>query len=305
MLTANCGYSFDGIWYYPETEFTYYPTEQINSGTWLGNAIVLNQRTDSLYERCDGSIAQPCSANYTFNLSVYGILTNVTNINVYFSGQTDTAGRTLTMAYWNGTAFTNLTNTLTFSGTGGSIPTAYDEFLSNSIPLSALINKTIKIKLLTGGSVRVFQNWLTLKILSQTGTIQDLKGSSEMNVHNVTDIKSHYHKMDTNSTLYFILREPLERIIGEYKHYSNNLQTIGQVNHLTMTDLKKDNPNNYSATTHTQLGYWLNKGCGENEAKEKATQKQKDVEEKEAKVKNEKSKHEHEKLEKSKKNPEK
>ena len=39
--------------------------------------------------------------------------------------------------------------------------------------------------------------------------------------------------------------------------------------------LRKDNPNNYSATTHTQLGYWLNKGYSKKESKIKLSERQK------------------------------
>ena len=187
MLSARCSYSYNWIWFFPESESQFYPIEEIISGNWQGGGSpqALNSKSDGLYERCDGTIASPCSANYTFNTSVYGMNPNVSNINIYFSGQTDTAGRTLSMAYWNGSTFVNLTNTLTFSGTGGTAPTPYEQFLTNSIPLNAMINNTIKVKLLTSGSVRVFQNWLSIVLLSSEGTILDVKGSSEMHITNI------------------------------------------------------------------------------------------------------------------------
>lgn len=42
--------------------------------------------------------------------------------------------------------------------------------------------------------------------------------------------------------IYFVLREPLERIIGEYKHYSVNLKTLGMVNHLEIKNIMTQQP---------------------------------------------------------------
>jgi hypothetical protein len=190
MLSAKCSYIFNWVWIYPETENIYYPIQQVNSGTWQGNSQILNSKTDALYERCDGSIAQPCSANYTFNISTYGVITNITNINVYFSGQSDTINRILVIAYWNGTSFVNLTNTLTFTGTGLTVPSAYDEYLTNSVPISAIINNSIKLRLSIAGSQRSFFNWLSLTVLSSAGTLHDLKGSSEMHITNIANATS-------------------------------------------------------------------------------------------------------------------
>jgi hypothetical protein len=188
MLSARCGYSFNRVLIYPPTETIIYPIEKRNSGVWLGSPSVLNSKDDSLYERCDATLSAPCSANYTFNISTYGKIYNLTNINVYFSGEDDSIGKTLTMAYYNGTSFVNLPNVLTFGGTAGSIPTGYDEYLTNSVPLNALLNSndTIIIRLITTGTSKVFQNWLSLSLLSSTGTIQDLKGSSEMHITNIS-----------------------------------------------------------------------------------------------------------------------
>lgn len=188
MLSAKCSYSFNWVWIYPEIENIFYPIEQINSGNWQGTSQVLNSRSDMSYERCDGSGVNPCSMNYTFNITTYGSISNITNINAYFSGEDDTAGRILIMAYWNGTGFSNLPNTLTWAGTSTTVPTGYDEFLTNSIPLNAIINGTVKLRLSTAGSVRVFYNWLSLALLTSSGTIQDVKGSSEMHITNKANV---------------------------------------------------------------------------------------------------------------------
>jgi hypothetical protein len=142
-----------------------------------------------LYERCDGTLANPCVSNYTFNLTSYGVVQNITNINLYFAGQNDGAssGRRLNISYWNGTVFNSLSNTLTWGGTATTQPSPYDEFLTNSVPISAIVNGVIKLRLAnTAGSYRVFYNWLSLTLMTGGGSIQDLKGSSELHVTSTT-----------------------------------------------------------------------------------------------------------------------
>ncbi|QKF93663.1 hypothetical protein QKU48_gp0205 [Fadolivirus algeromassiliense] len=60
-----------------------------------------------------------------------------------------------------------------------------------------------------------------------------------INVHNDKDMK-----LIKNKALqkYFILRNPIERIIGECVHYSTNLKNIGIVNYLSMDDILIRNP---------------------------------------------------------------
>lgn len=186
MLSARCSYSYNPVWIYRPTELLFFPVRSVQTGTYQGASIVLNAKEDGLYERCDGSIAQPCVANYTFNMSQYGLIDNITGLNVYYMGQSDTASRTLTLSYWNGSTFVNMTNTLTYAGTGGSVPTPYDELLSNTIPASAIVNNQTIIRFSVPGSVRIFNNWLALLALSSVGTLQDVKGSGEMHVTNIS-----------------------------------------------------------------------------------------------------------------------
>ena len=72
-------------------------------------------------------------------------------------------------------------------------------------------------------------------------------------VHNQNDIIkqcSFVELVDLKDTcknpyqLYFVLREPLERIIGEYKHYSKTLTYDMEVNHLEPNDVKHIDLNN-------------------------------------------------------------
>ena len=41
---------------------------------------------------------------------------------------------------------------------------------------------------------------------------------------------------------YFILRPTIERIVGQFVHYSRNLKNIGRVNHLVLDDLREESP---------------------------------------------------------------
>lgn len=62
-------------------------------------------------------------------------------------------------------------------------------------------------------------------------------------IHNPVDIIK-FKKLNewNNITKYFVLRDPIERVIGQYKHYSRNLKGIGIVNHLTLSDIIKTHP---------------------------------------------------------------
>lgn len=57
-------------------------------------------------------------------------------------------------------------------------------------------------------------------------------------VHNSSQIQN---IPNNNETLYFVLRNPIERIIGEFKHYSKNLLSIGVVNHLELSQIINNN----------------------------------------------------------------
>jgi hypothetical protein len=190
MLSAKCSYIFNWVWIYPPEEQVYSPTASRVTGTWNGATLALNDKGDDVYERCDSTAAILCQSNYTFNMSQYGLITNVTALNLYFAGQGDVAGKTVTFAYWNGTAFVNLPNILTVVATGATatVPGDVDQFVTNSVPASAIINGVVIIRY-TGqtGLARLYNNWLSVAALSSTGTIQDVKGSSEMHITNLAN----------------------------------------------------------------------------------------------------------------------
>lgn len=185
MLSAKCSYSYNWMWFYPENELLYYPVVGFMQGTWTGAGQVLNSFADGQYLKSvsAGGLAQ--IANYTYNLSTYGPLTNITNVNVYFAGSAQSAG-TLTIAYYNGTTFVNAPNVLTFLATAtATAPALADQFLTTTIPASAIINNTVILRTTyaTGGGTQSgWYNWLAIAVLSSAGTIQDVKGSSEMHI---------------------------------------------------------------------------------------------------------------------------
>jgi hypothetical protein len=187
MLSAKCSFAYNWVWIYPEDEVIYFPQNQRESGTWLANnSQVLNSMTDSQYEKCSITAGVPCVSNYSFNVNTYGNVTNITSINIYYSGQSDVATRTLTISYWNGSTFVNMVNTLTYAGTAISSPqnpSAIDEFLTNTIPVTAIQGGIVKLRLTTNtGLARVYHNWLSLALLTTSGTIQEVKGSGEFHV---------------------------------------------------------------------------------------------------------------------------
>lgn len=59
-------------------------------------------------------------------------------------------------------------------------------------------------------------------------------------IHNSSQITQ--MKRNNDEILYFVLRNPIERVIGEFKHYSRNLKSIGIVNHLDLNNILEKNP---------------------------------------------------------------
>jgi len=182
MAFATCSYAFDPIWIYPSSESTKGSDLQEVSGTCENSTVALNDY-DKTYIACSGSNIE---LNFTFDVDYYGNLTNVTDVELYFSGEAEKE-TTLTFSYWNGTAFVDLPNTLTMYPSGASViyPSGVDHFASNSIPLDALLYNGAEVILkltYTGNNIDTYLNWFSLRLLTAEGTVQELKGSSEMHV---------------------------------------------------------------------------------------------------------------------------
>ncbi len=181
MLSAKCSYALNRYEIYDQDDLVNYPVTQTISGTWTGSPIVLNTPHDGLYYKCSGT----CQANFTFNTSVYGALSNVTTINNYLYVSTQ-SGETVTIAYWNGATFVNLANTLlTTSTASGTNAYGYDELLSNTVPVSAIMSNGLVTLRITGTSGTYFFNSFGIDVLTSSGEVQDLKGSSEMHITNI------------------------------------------------------------------------------------------------------------------------
>lgn len=191
MTAATCYYAYNWVWIYPYNELVYYPVRAVNSGIWGGSETNLNNPEDGVYDECTTSGSGTCQANYTFNISRYGLISNITNVNLYYLGE-DTSSKVLTIAYWNGTTFVNLANTLTFVATGSATaPSGIDQFLTNVIPLNGIINNQtiiVRLTVVHTGTATMYDNWLSLGVLNAEGTIQELKGSSEMHVSSQLNI---------------------------------------------------------------------------------------------------------------------
>ena len=79
------------------------------------------------------------------------------------------------------------------------------------------------------------------RILFSEGFLMDSAPIKVQVVHNSEQMK----KLKNDRGIikkYFVLRPTVERLIGQTIHYSRNLKSIGQVNHLILNDLKKKFP---------------------------------------------------------------
>jgi hypothetical protein len=189
MLGASCAYSYDVNWLYPVFENVMKPNRTVTQGTYVGDTLFLNSLEDWIYTECD-SASKICNAYYDFNTTG---TSNITSLDIYYSGETQTNGVVLNMSVWNWTssAWITLPNTLTFHGTGTSgVPSGVDEFLTNTVvPSNYTINYTtniVRVRLysISGSTFTQWDNWLSLKFLTREGSIQELKGSGELHVSN-------------------------------------------------------------------------------------------------------------------------
>jgi hypothetical protein len=223
MLSAKCSYSYNYQWIYPFSENTLYPVRQSITGTWSGSEVSLNNPEDGIYDTCNSGTN--CVANYTFNISSYGKFNNITNINLYWLGET-TKVSTITFKYYNGTTFVNLPNTITTVATGSvTQPSGIDSLQTNSIPLNAIRNNDtiiIQVSEVTGSTHSYYGNWLGLSILTNYGTIQDVKGSSEMHVTNIPNATVSL----SNSQIPLLVWNFTNRNLTYYQNFSSPQQDL-------------------------------------------------------------------------------
>jgi hypothetical protein len=137
---------------------------------------------------------QICSATYDYNTSL--IISNLSSVNsasLYYAGES-TGTNPLNFSIWNWTSgnWGLLPNSLIFHATANSVPTGVDEYVTNNInnPSDYASNGMIRIKLTslllntTNSVFTQYDNWLNINLVSSSGTIQQVRGSSEMHVSN-------------------------------------------------------------------------------------------------------------------------
>lgn len=195
MISASCSYAFQKFDIHPPGS-SYSSKRSAISGSYLGDTLVLNDPSDYLYTYCGstGGGTKACEANYTWDITPYGINTSqITSIYYNYLGETSTNGVLLTMYAWNYTSgsWVTLSNTMTFSGLAKSgFPTGINDHLANSITDSPqdFINSSGNIKVKLSGTLGTnfdeYDNWVALSIQTESGVIIDVKGSGELHVEN-------------------------------------------------------------------------------------------------------------------------
>ena len=181
------------------------PTNVSLKFTWASNTgyttpVIYNNFTVTNTNTYINYLNQICSAYYDFNTSIIGVnLSQVTSANLYYGGES-TGTNPINFSVWNWTSnsWIPLPNVLTFHSTavtGVSIdafPSGVDEYITNAIsnPSTVSSNGIIRIQASsftqnsTDNFIR-FDNWLNLNLVSTLGTVQTLRGSSEMHVTNI------------------------------------------------------------------------------------------------------------------------
>ena len=200
MLSATCSYAYGSIYIYEPSELeSNYPLRNSVIGTYSGNELFLNRYDDYSFTECtsSGGGTKYCEADYTFNGTNHitlNQLQNVSDINLYYMGESNKAG-TIIFYYWNwsNSSWVTLPNTLLLSGLS-SLPTGVSNFQSNSLPIESLNNNTgiirVKVQASFGSAFTLYNNYLSVKLLTSTGNVQDLKGSSEIHISNLYDYLS-------------------------------------------------------------------------------------------------------------------
>ena len=211
MLSAKCSYTYNYHWLFEAGEVA--PTRAVVVGIYEGNSDNL-QAVDNNYEKCTSAVsggARRCEAYYLFNASdVYS--QNITNIDIWYAGESS-GTPTLTFQVWNfrTTVWDTLPNTLSISTATAttSNPSGVDFFISNTINrnvsdyianISAGYPYTIWVRtnFASSGNFVVFNNWLNTRTLTAQGTIQDIKGSGEMHI---TDLSNKTINLISNITV--------------------------------------------------------------------------------------------------------
>jgi hypothetical protein len=132
------------------------------------------------------NVQNVCYAIYEFNSTN---LLNVTDMSLDYAGEANSTPRSKFYIFnWSSSDWLELPNSLTFHATAISAPTGVNEYVSNALPL-LIMNNSIKIKHNTISFTTPFSlydNLMNMRISTLFGTVQDIHGSSEMHITNLT-----------------------------------------------------------------------------------------------------------------------
>lgn len=194
MDIASCSYPHSSAYVYQIDGLeTNAPIKSNTTGTWSGNDLFIDGYSDWIYTQCSSGGGKVCEATYDYNTSVHisnSTINNLTNADVFFMGETSAVATMSTFAYyWNNNTWVTLSNNLTFTG-ASNVPLGVGDFVSNNIRFNQssdiIRNGTIRIRIRATSSNNfiLYPNWLNIQLRSGTGTVQELKGSSEMHINN-------------------------------------------------------------------------------------------------------------------------
>lgn len=200
MLSAECSYAYGVFWNTkPSLRGIYY-------GAFIPNGLtdtdMLLAYDDALYQKCTSVSSggnRICDSYYVFNLSDY-VSQNITRVNVHYAGES--SGNPFVYMYiYNFSTLTwyQLPNSVSLQSVAStSAPVGVDEFFSNTyaggdLKTNFIANATatypntlwVRILATSGATHTTWDNWINVNVLTTYGTIQDVKGSSEMHITNI------------------------------------------------------------------------------------------------------------------------
>jgi len=173
------------------------------------------------------------STIYSYNISAFD-LTNVTNIDLIFLGESSDSGTIIFYVYnYTSSTWKLLPNSLIFHATAVNQPSGIDEMITNSLPIKDIFgtNKIIKIKQYVndlGSSSKSFTNLLNINMVNALGTIIEVKGGGEIHVRKDSSL---------NVTLNPSVFTNISKLVWSYANRNLTYYSVTQVNY---TKIQKD-----------------------------------------------------------------
>jgi predicted nucleic acid-binding Zn-ribbon protein len=258
MLSASCSYTYQSSWFYPPNDIRY-SNRTVIRGTYTGDTITLNAYDDGLYTRCisDSPAPQSCIADYSFNLS--GV-SNLTVAELYYAGESSEKSSLYFYVWnWTSSSWILLPNILVFNGLAtASESRGVNDFMTNIMPINngtIAGNGSVIIKLLGNRSTgfKQWDNWLSIRVLTTTGLPQELKGSGEMHVSNLSiilnasidDMSNAIISVNdtvksTTASVNQTIKDVNQTIYGEIISVNNNILSINQTTMAKLENISGD-----------------------------------------------------------------